>query len=922
MHPLRAILGSSLLAGVVVFLGCGGTTSVLSPSTPAPSAAFTYSPTTPSAGQLITFTDASTGAPTSWAWNFGDGGTSTLKDPTHGFVTAGDFTVTLVATNAGGNSTSTRTVTVTSVGTAPTAAFTFAPSAPQAGQSLAFTDTSTGSPSSWAWNFGDGSASTLQNPTHTYAAAGTYTATLTATNAKGSTSASHPVTVSATSAFTLSSTVGSTLPIDYTFDGSGASPDLTWSGAPAGTKEYALLMTTLPGDGSTLWNWVLYAIPASANALAKNTSGVGLAGMTSHSVAAYAPPQSTGPGTKTYTFTLYALSASPTLPSDPTQVTGSMLSQAIANLTLGSTTLSVSYARSAPVSAFTSSASGNTVTFANASGLSASSYAWNFGDGSTSTEKNPSHTYATQGSFVVSLVATNGFGSNTSTKTLTLGTPSLPSTDFFIAPTPAIAAQSTVFTDLTTGTPTSWAWNFGDGGTSTLQHPSHTYATAGTYTVTLTSSNAGGSKSATQSLTVGAAVPSTAKMNMAQTISDQAQRTTLAFSGLAMITGNLESQSFYPPGKVADYTGFQFLRDNDPSDMGHNTSFLTRVANNVIYILNTNQLSQLAALATTQQTQFELYGYQRFALMKAFRRALTGDLPTGATGLNLNAVKKASNALYLIDGQISYDRALLYANIYASLDATQKAYLDAMVGKGWSAWPDITDAQIQDKMKALPKGSAVAVMTYASDIFSWYAGNVEADVYFCPERQGTYYGGFYMKDAPAIGHEGYSIDQQLTATAGEALSNASKGYVTQAQATVMSSLVEAQRANLYGSSSASIVKCRTEIATLLRALRTSTTNAATIKARVLELSGIYGDLDGANNHAYATIFAQVYATLSTDQKTKLMDLRKSIMAGKYADGTPFDFTTCTTPYLYSAPITDLNLLAPYIANTDYLFFEP
>ena len=42
-------------------------------------------------------------------------------------------------------------------------------------------------------------------------------------------------------------------------------------------------------------------------------------------------------------------------------------------------------------------------------------------------------------------------------------------------------------------------------------------------------------------------------------------------------------------------------------------------------------------------------------------------------------------------------------------------------------------------------------MTYAGDLFSWYAGSLEADVYFCPERQGTYYGGFYIKDAPAIG---------------------------------------------------------------------------------------------------------------------------------------------------------------------------
>ena len=77
-----------------------------------------------------------------------------------------------------------------------------------------------------------------------------------------------------------------------------------------------------------------------------------------------------------------------------------------------------------------------------------------------------------------------------------------------------------------------------------------------------------------------------AGFNLAQTLSDQAQRTTLAFAGLGMMTGNLEAQSFFPPGKVADYTGFQYLRDNDPDNMGHNTSFLTRIANNVIYILD------------------------------------------------------------------------------------------------------------------------------------------------------------------------------------------------------------------------------------------------------------------------------------------------------------------------------------------------
>jgi hypothetical protein len=256
------------------------------------------------------------------------------------------------------------------------------------------------------------------------------------------------------------------------------------------------------------------------------------------------------------------------------------------------------------------------------------------------------------------------------------------------------------------------------------------------------------------------------------------------------------------------------------------------------------------------------------------------------------------------------------------MDSAQTAHLDAMKGKGWSSWPDITDAQVKAKMQGLPQGTAVAVMTYAGDLFSWYAGSVDADVYFCPERQGTYYGSFYIKDAPAIGHEGYSIDEQLTATAGAALSDSSKGYVTADQAALMSSLVTTQKNNLYASASSNIVQLRTEIATLLRDLLTSTAGSESVRARVLALSSTYGDLDGENNHAYATVFAQVYKSLSADQKARLAALRKSIMSGKYADGTPFDYSICTTPFLYSSPITDRRVLEPYLASTDALFFEP
>ena len=412
------------------------------------------------------------------------------------------------------------------------------------------------------------------------------------------------------------------------------------------------------------------------------------------------------------------------------------------------------------------------------------------------------------------------------------------------------------------------------------------------------------------------------RQNLEQAISDRAQQTTIAFSGLAIITGNLNAQSFFPPGKLADYWGFQYLRDNDPDGMGHNTSFLTRVACNVLYDLDAAQVADLTALAKAQVAQINQYGYKRYPLMQAFRRLVDRTTPSGATGLDLSAVKAASRELYQLDGRISFDRAVVFARVLRGMTATQKAYLDAMVGKGWASWPDKDMEDVRDKMAGLSHDESVAVMTYAGDLFSWYAGNATSDVYFCPERHGTYYGGFYIKDAPAMGRPGYSIDEQLTATAGSALCDSTQGYVTAQQAGLMTALVNGQRNNLYAGAQ-NMVKARTDISTALRSLMSASAPTesflAAVSAQVQASSTIYGELDGENNYNYATTFAALAKSLSAAQLAKLNELRHSILSGTYSDGTPFDFTTCTTPYLFSAAITDPSVLTPYIANTDYLF---
>jgi len=185
------------LSQVTCGSGGGSSPSTGGSTTPAPTSAFTFTPSAPTTGQTISFTDSSTGSPAAWSWNFGDGSSATsTQNPTHAYSSAGTFTVGLTATNSGGSSSVSHTVTVVAGSTAPMSAFSYSPTSPITGQAVSFTDASTGSPTAWSWNFGDGSSvSTSQNPTHAFSTAGTFTVTLMATNAAGSNSTSHALTV-------------------------------------------------------------------------------------------------------------------------------------------------------------------------------------------------------------------------------------------------------------------------------------------------------------------------------------------------------------------------------------------------------------------------------------------------------------------------------------------------------------------------------------------------------------------------------------------------------------------------------------------------------------------------------------------------------------------------------------------------------
>jgi len=145
---------------------------------------------------------------------------------------------------------------------------------------------------------------------------------------------------------------------------------------------------------------------------------------------------------------------------------------------------------------------GQTTTFSNTTeGLAPISFAWNLGDGTTSEVENPSHTYAAPGLYTVCLTATNPGGSAVVSDVVTVYGP--PTADLIAQPTAGEAPLTVAFTATATtvppGDPTlSYAWDFGDGGTSWQVAPSHTYTVAGAYTVRLTVHNAAGSDTVTR----------------------------------------------------------------------------------------------------------------------------------------------------------------------------------------------------------------------------------------------------------------------------------------------------------------------------------------------------------------------------------------------------------------------------------------
>lgn len=394
-------------------------------------------------GYNVIFDDQSTadGDIASYSWDFGDGASSTEQNPSHTYGHSGTYHVclTITAHNPGCTATFCHNVVIHA---APPgnchAAFTA--HQPDPDQHLIdFTDESTsdGTIGLWFWDFGDDNTSTEQNPSHIYAEPGNYVVCLTITDENGECTnhVCHEVTIHHTPAgichafYSAHQADPDILTFDFTDQSTSDGTISSWS------WEF--------GDGNTSTEQNpshTYSQPGTYHVCLTITDDEGCSNHFCHALIVHHPVA----GVCHASYNAHQ--------GDPEQ----------------------------QVISFTDhSTSDGTII----------SWSWDFGDGTSSTEQNPTHTYLQPGTYLVCLHITDDSGctSHVCHNVIVHHPPAAVCHALFAIHQSNENELTIDFTDISTsdGTITSWLWEFGDGTSSTEQNPSHTYDHAGTFLVCL-----------------------------------------------------------------------------------------------------------------------------------------------------------------------------------------------------------------------------------------------------------------------------------------------------------------------------------------------------------------------------------------------------------------------------------------------------
>lgn len=526
-----------------------------------PVAGFTASPTTGAYPLTVKFTDTSTGVPSSWLWDFGDGDSTnaTVQNPVHTYASAGTYAVNLTAGNSYGNDSTSRTdyISVTSSEKVPVANFTadvFSGLTPLAVQ---FTDTTTHSPTAWTWEYRASgtndtwtSFASTQNPGHSFAA-GAYDIRLTATNGDGSNTVTKTQYISSSAGPKRLETVQSGTVSGDLYVGAYQS----WSTQ----KEHEINTFTqsfaLPTYTNIQWARLYTVVMASNTDNRTGTATVKFDGngdgtyettlgtetlSTAGSSAADVYPVNDHVNRQYsdymlwYNVTNLISSQNPTAQVVSTPVTltfdGRIKELVLVVAYNDGDGDQVKYWVNDGHDYQAKSAGGITTTFATSSlssgwtnatlrnvMLSSADALYSFNSNSY-TGANSTIYFGTNSWNVSSSLTAgsdssltyipNGGSYKTTLATLAVKYPATsgrPIPSFTANVTSGRVPLTVGFSDTTTGSPTAWSWSFGDGETSTEQNPGHTYLTSGTHSVSLTATGPGGvnSTTVTNAITVG-----------------------------------------------------------------------------------------------------------------------------------------------------------------------------------------------------------------------------------------------------------------------------------------------------------------------------------------------------------------------------------------------------------------------------------
>lgn len=396
---------------------------------------FSATPVSGCAPLLVQFTDNSTGAPTNWKWDLGNGITSTSQNPSTVYLLPGIYTVKLVISNVSGKDSLIRTNYI-NISQVPQVSFTTSTSTVGCFPlRVQFLDNSTPPAGTtivaWEWDFGDGTTSTAQNPYKVYRSAGNFNVTLKITSSNG-----------CSNLLVKSSFIRST---------QGVSPNFT-SSTPVNCKppENIAFTNLTNGIGNMTYNWDFG--DGGTSTLISPSHLYSTAG--------------------TYSVRLIASSDQ------------GCVDTIIKNnqLNIGTYSSNFTYRNNVCIN--------DTVGFFNQTAPNPQSFTWYFSDGTTSLIKNPIKIFPVTGTYTVKLV--NNFGNCVDSSIRSIDVISNPVPDIKADDSISCKAPFTVhFTNTTPGA-TQWLWDFGDGTTSTQQNPTHTYTTEGSFTVKLTISASAG----------------------------------------------------------------------------------------------------------------------------------------------------------------------------------------------------------------------------------------------------------------------------------------------------------------------------------------------------------------------------------------------------------------------------------------------